>query len=98
MNKEILEDTWILPKINKILGAVPLKIETVNEKIELLAVFFETIRTVEISTLGGKSNNLNIGYDFNKNASFMYFLIDKYNRPLAKVAENFTITETFITV
>ena len=79
MSREVLEDTWILPKINKILDAIPSKFETVNERIRLLAIFFKSIQTIDTNTLGSsKNNSLNLGYNFTQNTSFLYFLVEKY--------------------
>ena len=75
MNREVLENIWILPRINKILDAVPSKFETVDERIRLLAVFFESIQTIDMNTLGSsEDNSLNLGYNFTQNTSFIYFL------------------------
>lgn len=79
MNREVLENIWILPRINKILDAVPSKFETVDERIRLLAVFFESIQTIDMNTLGSsEDNSLNLGYNFTQNTSFIYFLVEKY--------------------
>lgn len=79
MNREVLEDTWILPKINKILNSTPSKLETFDERIKLLAVFFNSIDSVDLEELDNNSDKiLQIGYNYNENSNFLDFLAKKY--------------------
>lgn len=73
MNKEVLEDNWILPRILKITDLKPVDITTVNSKIQLLAVFFSKIE--EFSDRG----RMEIGYTHNENSHFLNYLIRKYD-------------------
>ena len=73
MNKNIIEDKWILPKINKILESKPVDIATINRKIKLISVFFD--RVEEVKGRGKKE----IGFTHNENSNFLYYLIKKYD-------------------
>ena len=73
MNKDIIEDKWILPKINKILELKPVDITTINCKITLISVFFNRIE--EVKDRGKKE----IGFTHNENSNFLYYLIKKYD-------------------
>lgn len=73
MNKEVLEDKWILPRINKILALQPVDITTVNCKIQLLSVFFNEVQ--EISNKGKKE----LGFTHNENSYFLEYLVKKYD-------------------
>uniref|UniRef100_UPI0039AFA0F5 NACHT domain-containing protein n=2 Tax=unclassified Psychrobacter TaxID=196806 RepID=UPI0039AFA0F5 len=72
MNKEVLEDKWILPKINKILDLKPVDTSTINRKIQLISVFFNRID--EIRDRGKKE----IGFTYNENSYFLNYLVQKY--------------------
>lgn len=72
MNKEILEDKWILPKINKILDLKPVDTSTINRKIQLISVFFDRID--EIRDRGEKE----VGFTYNENSYFLNYLVQKY--------------------
>lgn len=73
MNKEVLEDNWILPKIIKIINLKPEEITTVNNKIRILSVFFNKIE--EFSNRG----RMEIGYSYNENSYFLSYLVRKYS-------------------
>ncbi|ERL56543.1 NACHT domain-containing protein [Psychrobacter aquaticus] len=73
MNKDIMEDKWILPKINKILELKPVDITTINRKITLISVFFNRIE--EVKDRGKKE----IGFTHNENSNFLYYLMKKYD-------------------
>lgn len=73
MNKDIIEDKWILPKINKILELKPVDITTINRKITLISVFFNRIE--EVKDRGRKE----IGFTHNENSNFLYYLMKKYD-------------------
>jgi len=73
MNKDVIEDKWILPKIDKILNLKPVDITNVNSKIQLLSVFFNKIE--ELRGRGGKE----IGFTHNENSYFLNYLISKYD-------------------
>lgn len=73
MNKEVLEDKWILPRILKIIDLKPADITTVNNKIRLLSVFFNKIE--EINDSGYRE----IGFTYNENSYFLNYLVQKYD-------------------
>ncbi len=73
MNKQVLEDRWILPRINKILDLQPADIITVNSRIQLLSVFFNKIQ--EVSDRRKKE----IGFTYNENSHFLNYLVRKYD-------------------
>lgn len=73
MNREVLEDNWILPRINKILNSKPTDATTINSKIQLLSVFFDRIN--------GINNRVKkeIGFSLNENSLFLRYLTEKYD-------------------
>lgn len=73
MNKEVLEDNWILPRICKIIDLKPIDMTTVNSKIQLLSVFFSKIE--EFNDRGKKE----IGFSHNENSHFLSYLVRKYD-------------------
>ena len=73
MNKEVLEDKWILPRINRIINLKPNDVVAVNSKVKLLSVFFDKIE--EISDRGNKE----IGFSYNENSYFLNYLVRKYD-------------------
>lgn len=73
MNKEVLEDNWILPKINNILNLKPIDKTTVNSKIQLLSVFFDRINGIK---KGGKKE---VGFSYTDNSLFLRYLTTKYD-------------------
>lgn len=73
MNKDIIEDNWILPKINKILGLKPVGVENINKKIQLLSVFFN-----QIEEISGREKQ-EIGFTHNENSYFLNYLVRKYD-------------------
>ena len=73
MNKQVLEDKWILPKIQKIIDLQPTNITTVSSRIQLLSVFFNKIE--EVDDRGEKV----IGFSHNENSYFLNYLVRKYD-------------------
>ena len=73
MNKEIIEDNWILPKINKILDLKPIDKNSINSKIKFLSVFYDQIEEV------GDGGDQEIGFSYNKNSQFLNYLVKKYD-------------------
>lgn len=73
MNKDVIEDKWILPRINKILESKSVDTTTINRKIKLISAFFSEIE--EVRGRGKKE----IGFVHNENSHFLYYLIKKYD-------------------
>ena len=88
MNRRVLEDNWILPKIDKIINSLPSKLETTDEKIETLLVFCQTLinlsnrnnsNTLDHSINSDNAAEAKIGYVATENLSLLRFLLGKYD-------------------
>lgn len=79
MNREVLEDNWILPEIDNIIGSAPTKIETIEERISALLLFYTSITS--LNSIDDETGEVlaDLGYLVTKNSSFLEFLIRKYN-------------------
>lgn len=80
MNREVLEDNWILPKIEKILAKVDSEEQGANYTIKVLSIFYDRIELLNTDDIDRtRDKKIVIGYNYNANSYFLYYLLKKYD-------------------